>query len=282
MKKSKSWYLTIQSWMVEDLHLSGTELLVFALINGFCQGDEESPEEYNCHCSVSTMAHRTGVTERSVQIALRNLEKKKLIASEGRSGKCTLYRVTEGAFEAEPEPVKAKKEPKKNEPKGDTPSSQIKQEYMKVVKKGVELGILPTDQVALNSGLINKRIKDLLDKGITPERARRTFEEMLKDDFCVKELGFELASLCSETIFCRMLRKAIEAYQNETKHIQQQPAWRRVCPKCGGELNTDGLCYNCDMDEIIDRIGRNDAEHKEAEEINEEENLIAECTNPND
>lgn len=276
MKKSKSWYLTIQGWMIEDLHLSGTELLVFALINGFCQGDEESPEEYNCHCSVSTMAHRTGVTERSVQIALRNLEKKKLIASENRSGKCTLYRVTQDAFEAEPEPVK--KEHKKTEPKGDTPSSQIKQEYMKVVKKGVELGILPTEQVALNSGLINKRIKDLLDKGITPERARRTFEEMLKDDFCVKELGFELASLCSETIFCRMLRKAIEAYQSETKHIQQQPAWRKVCPKCGGELNTDGLCYNCDMDEIINRIGQNDIERKEAEEVN----LIAECTKPNE
>ena len=277
MKKSKSWYLTIQGWMVEDLHLSGTELLVFALINGFCQGDEESPEEYNCHCSVSTMAQRTGVTVRSIQIALRNLEKKKLIASESRSGKCTLYRVTKDAFEAEP-PEPVKKERKQIEPKGDTPSSQIKQEYMNVVKKGVELGILPTAQVALNSGLINKRIKDLLDKGITPERARRTFEEMLKDDFCVKELGFELASLCSETIFCRMLRKAIEAYQNETKHIQQQPAWRKVCPKCGGELNADGLCYNCDMDEIIDRIGRNDAEREEAEEVA----LVEECTNPND
>ena len=281
MEKRKSWYINIQAWMVEDLHLSGAELLVFALINGFCQGDEESPEEYNCHCSVSTMAHRTGVTERSVQIALRNLEKKKLITSQSRSGKSTLYQVTKDVFENEPsEPVK--KEHKKIEPKGDTPSSQIKQEYMKVVKKGVELGILPTEQVALNSGLINKRIKELLDKGITPERARRTFEEMLKDDFCVKELGFELASLCSETIFCRMLRKAIEAYQSETKHIQQQPAWRKVCPKCGGELNADGLCYNCDMDEIINRIGQSDTERKEVEEINEEENLIAECTNPNE
>ena len=33
-------YVTILGWMVTDLHLKGNELLVYALINGFCQVGE--------------------------------------------------------------------------------------------------------------------------------------------------------------------------------------------------------------------------------------------------
>lgn len=33
-------YVTILGWMVTDLHLKGNELLVYALINGFCQDGE--------------------------------------------------------------------------------------------------------------------------------------------------------------------------------------------------------------------------------------------------
>ena len=275
MEERKSWYINIQAWMVEDLHLSGAELLVFALINGFCQGDDEHPEEYNCHCAISTIAHRTGLTTRGVQVALRNLENKKLIQSEVRTGKTTLYKIAD-VFENEAKEVVAPVKKERKEPKGDTPSSKIKQEYLAVVRDGVARGILSTDQVALNSALINTRIKALLEKGITPERARKTFEEMLLDDFCVKDLGFELSSLCSETIFCRMLRKAIERF-NANKPVVNTKVPRRVCPKCGGELNVDGLCYTCDMDKILDRI-----DNKEAKEINEEMNLIEECTNPNE
>ena len=39
MKKGS--YLTIQDWMVTDLHLKGNELLAYALIYGFSQ-DEQS------------------------------------------------------------------------------------------------------------------------------------------------------------------------------------------------------------------------------------------------
>lgn len=274
MEGRKSWFVVIQAWMIEDLRLSGAELLVFALINGFCH-PEERDNEYDCHCAVDTMARKLGITGRSVQLALRKLEEKKFITREEVAGRPTIYRIPyDSIFQENTIPIPPKKERK--EPKGDTPASKIKQEYLAVVRDGVARGILSTDQVALNSALINTRIKALLDKGITPERARKTFEEMLLDDFCVKDLGFELSSLCSETIFCRMLRKAIERF-NANKPVVNTKVPRRVCPKCGGELNVDGLCYTCDMDKILDRI-----DNKEAEEINEEENLIAECTNPNE
>jgi hypothetical protein len=40
MKNIKDNYIVIQGWMVQDLNLSGNELMTFALIYGFCQDNE--------------------------------------------------------------------------------------------------------------------------------------------------------------------------------------------------------------------------------------------------
>lgn len=68
---------TIERWMVENLELSGTELLVFAIIFGATQDGESwftGSRQY--------LADWCGCTTRAIQYALNNLVAKQLIEKE--------------------------------------------------------------------------------------------------------------------------------------------------------------------------------------------------------
>lgn len=67
-------YITVQGWMVNELHLSGNELLLYALIFGFSQDGES---EY--YGSQSYMAESLGLTRESVLRTIKRLEDKGLI-----------------------------------------------------------------------------------------------------------------------------------------------------------------------------------------------------------
>lgn len=67
-------FITIQGWMLNELHLKGNELLVFALIYGFSQ-DENSVFSG----SLSYMADWTNTTKQSVINTLQKLVEKNLI-----------------------------------------------------------------------------------------------------------------------------------------------------------------------------------------------------------
>lgn len=67
-------YITILGWMVNRLKLSGNELMVYAIIYGFCQ-DEESGYEG----SANYIAKSLGISRRAVYTLLNNLLDKKLI-----------------------------------------------------------------------------------------------------------------------------------------------------------------------------------------------------------
>lgn len=67
-------FITIQGWMVSDLHLSGSELICYALIYGFSQDDN------SVFCgSANYIANWLGVDRRQVMRILQRLVDKKLI-----------------------------------------------------------------------------------------------------------------------------------------------------------------------------------------------------------
>lgn len=82
-------FFVIQGWMINRLHLSGTELMVYAIINGFCQhGDGDGYIGGN-----ATLMKWTGASARTIGMTLQSLEEKGLIEREyiktarGRVGK---------------------------------------------------------------------------------------------------------------------------------------------------------------------------------------------------
>ncbi len=67
-------YIVLQGWMISDLGLKGTELVVYATIYGFSQGDDQGFTG-----GLQYLAEWTGATTRTVISALNTLEKKGLI-----------------------------------------------------------------------------------------------------------------------------------------------------------------------------------------------------------
>lgn len=67
-------YLSIQGFMVRDLHLKGNELLVYALLYGFCQDGEN---KFNG--SLSYIAEWISASKQTVINTLKSLEEKNLI-----------------------------------------------------------------------------------------------------------------------------------------------------------------------------------------------------------
>lgn len=78
-KVMNSNYITVQGWMVNDLHLKGTELLVYATIFGFSQ-----TEGQRYTGSLQYLAEWCGATKRSVQTALKSLIEKGYIHKEDK------------------------------------------------------------------------------------------------------------------------------------------------------------------------------------------------------
>lgn len=71
---NKSNYVTILGWMVQDLHLKGSELLVYALIHGFCQDGESKFTG-----SVAFIQAWTGLSYQGVANVLKSLVQKGLL-----------------------------------------------------------------------------------------------------------------------------------------------------------------------------------------------------------
>ena len=72
-------YITVQGWMINDLKLKGTELLVYAVIYGFSQAEGQ---RYTG--SLQYLAEWCGATKRSVQTALKSLTDKGYIQREDK------------------------------------------------------------------------------------------------------------------------------------------------------------------------------------------------------
>lgn len=80
-------FITIKSWMTNELHLKGLERDIYAIIYGFCQNSEFHK------ISLSYFSEWTNTTTRSVLAALKRLTKKKLICIRTNPGKPSYYNI---------------------------------------------------------------------------------------------------------------------------------------------------------------------------------------------
>lgn len=77
-------YYSVYGWMVNDLHLEGTEKDVFAFLYGFEEGFEGS---------IQYIADSIGAKKRMTRYAIDSLAERKLIIKENRKGKTSRYTV---------------------------------------------------------------------------------------------------------------------------------------------------------------------------------------------
>jgi len=80
-------YCTIQGWMIEDLHLGGNELIVYATIYGFCRDGQNW-----YRLSQDYVAKWAGITTRGLRKILTNLKEKGYLQmrNDGNGG-CSEY-----------------------------------------------------------------------------------------------------------------------------------------------------------------------------------------------
>lgn len=253
---------SICGWMLTYYKLKNTELLVFAVINSFTGANGSS----GWYGAARSLAKLCACSERQAQRALLSLKTKGYI-TEGvytfvdTGTQMPLYNAVRPDVvfkQNKAENVTEEKKPQKTvkerkEPKEKSDNALFKEAYQRVVDIGYKTKVLPTYIQAMNSALINTRIKALLDKGVTPEMAEKVFMKMLTDNFCVQKLGFGLAALTSEGIFCKVLNEVQASTPVERPKLPQ----KKVCPKCGKDtLDGDGLCLICDEELINQRLDR--------------------------
>ena len=82
-------YVAIQGWMVNDLHLSGNELIIYALIFGFSQDGESWFTG-----SSSYVGAWCGISRQSASANLKKLTEEKLVEKESFFGIGDRYRVS--------------------------------------------------------------------------------------------------------------------------------------------------------------------------------------------
>ena len=70
-------YITILGWMRNELHLKGNELLIYAIIYGFSQNENQKFTG-----SANYLAEWCGITRRAVMSCLKNLINKNIILKE--------------------------------------------------------------------------------------------------------------------------------------------------------------------------------------------------------
>jgi hypothetical protein len=265
--------------MVTDLKLGGNELVVFAFVHGFCQSSGNGWKG-----NLDTLAAHTGMSKSTAQRTLKALVEKKFIQKvESVTTYCkdgNQYRNTlplyitidsEAAKESslteteshpvEKEPEKERKQTSKKKPHENSQYAAAKEAFMEARRFGREgaTHYVYAEQCCINSALINKRLKDLFDRGVTVAQMRATFFEMLNDSFCVNQLGFELAPLLSETVFFKAYNAAAAKYLKKKMAQKPDQSCRDLLRpvsrcKCGQVLTPAGLCPVCDIDEIIENM----------------------------
>ena len=94
-------YITIQGWMINDLKLRDTELIIYAIVYGFAQSTEDK-----CTCSIDYFIKATGKSRRAVINNIKSLVEKGLIFKEKsitNKGNQNEYYINWGVFENDTE-----------------------------------------------------------------------------------------------------------------------------------------------------------------------------------
>lgn len=279
----EAWSIVILPYMINDMKLSGNELIVYAFVNGFCGANG-----HGWQGTLDSVAAHTGMAKKTVQRALLALEAQKFI----KKCKCTrvidteygvitnslpLYIAVYGKNEKDtltvdqadvvnndqgiqpfvegPKPELKPDQKAAGDKKADSPFSKAKNYFLDSVNSLYQQGKLATNITSVNSGRINKRLKELFARGVTPAQMNLTFQAMAQDDFCVQQLNFELAPLLSDSMFFKFYKIAAEKYKVEKRQKTISKIQKKCyCGKCGREL-FNGVCGYCDGNNIIANIG---------------------------
>lgn len=264
-KRSKSdWYIHIDAWIM-DLPITGNEILVYAVINGFTN------EEGSCwKGTLKTLSKRTKCSVASLKRILKSLEDKHLIAKvPGSKDSLPEYRVVfeeedcqgeliEASTKVDSEPELEKPAPKKKERKD---CYKIYRDAYLAARAVIEYQLDNTTEPVINGPVINCRLKEWIQfKGVNLEEFKSTLSEIAKNNFCVNQLNFDFQKILSEKIFGPCLCKV---RKNKTSkpvftNIVEVPPKRMICPICGSDnVNIFGTCMVCNPDKFIDEMGKN-------------------------
>ena len=190
-------FLVIQKWMLTDLNLKSTELMVYAIIYGFSQDSQGE-----CWASLDYFQLWTGASRSSIIRSINSLEEKGLIERRRREGTTSALRVVEGGVKMKRGGVNLKRGGVKMTPNNITNNKNINKETNKESDK-VAVEVQRTYDL-----FIEKFEKNPNTFKLTPKRQKK-IKTRLKD--------------CGET----MLRQAIEnTAKNEFYRGKNDRGWK--------------------------------------------------------
>lgn len=190
-------FLVIQKWMLTDLNLKSTELMVYAIIYGFSQDGQGE-----CWASLDYFQLWTGASRSSIIRAINNLEEKGLIERRRREGTTSALRAVDGGVKMKQGGVNLKRGGVKMKPNNITNNKTNNKEINK-----------ESDKVAVEVQRTYDLFIEKFDKNpntfkLTPKRQKK-IKARLKD--------------CGET----MLRQAIEnTAKNEFYRGKNDRGWK--------------------------------------------------------
>lgn len=190
-------FLVIQKWMLTDLKLKSTELMVYAVIYGFSQDSQGE-----CWASLDYFQLWTGASRSSIIRAINSLEERGLIERRRREGTTSALRVVEGGVKMKRGGVNLKRGGVKMTPNNKEDNKTNNKEINK-----------ESDKVAVEVQRTYDLFVEKFDKNpntfkLTPKRQKK-IKTRLKD--------------CGET----MLRQAIEnTAKNEFYRGKNDRGWK--------------------------------------------------------
>ena len=190
-------FLVIQKWMLTDLNLKSTELMVYAIIYGFSQDSQGE-----CWASLDYFQLWTGASRSSIIRSINSLEEKGLIERRRREGTTSALKVTDGGVNLKRGGVNLKRGGVKMTPNNITNNKTNNKEINK-----------ESDKVAVEVQRTYDLFVEKFDKNpntfkLTPKRQKK-IKTRLKD--------------CGET----MLRQAIEnTAKNEFYRGKNDRGWK--------------------------------------------------------
>lgn len=197
-------YINLQGWMVTRLHLKDKELMAYALMYGFCQGDN------GCYTgSYKYIAEWLGCCERTAFTVVENLEKKGLIChtqtvKEGKTYN-TYYLVKSEApakQEEKPKTTRAKKVPlMEREPVNDI--ERVEKKYLQNYRHLHDVGKMTLQEPVVPWQKAVVLIKACLaSAGL--EKTCEALDKAMQDSW-ILSTGYALTTILSGNVFSRLM-----------------------------------------------------------------------------
>lgn len=156
--------LVLHGWMMTELGLSGNDLLVYALIYGFTQTDEQW-----FRGSIEYITNWTNASVRTIKYVLRRLEEKELIETRINIGETNSYRVNLGKIENVMNNLGSAKIASHPSQNCTPPVQNLHEEVQKLHERDAE--------IAPNNNIYNNNYNNKDNNNINNEKSSEPIEE---------------------------------------------------------------------------------------------------------